>query len=152
MTNNDGKPALRFPAMLVDLGGTIDEVREGYARGTLPLSEMVMQPSRVFHAGAIITLADEVASAAIVGQVGDPTETAGKLFPYSIQISTNLLSNDPEGPIKAEAKVVKRGRIVVVDTEVTGSKGQVVALMRSTHAMVDPKTTGPHKKEFFKAK
>ncbi len=135
--------------MLHDLGGKIDEVREGYARGHLPLSHQVMQPSQVYHAGAIVILADEVASAAIVGTIGSPVSAEKKLFPYSIQISTNLLTNDPEGPITAESKVVKKGRIVVVDTEVLGSKGQLVALVRSTHAMVDPRTTGPHKREIF---
>lgn len=134
--------------MLHDLGGNIDEVRDGYARGHLPLSMQVMQPSQVYHAGAIVILADEVASAAIVGSIS-PVSEASRLFPYSIQISTNLLTNDPEGPITAESKVVKKGRIVVVDTEVVGSKGQLVALVRSTHAMVDPTKTGPHKREIF---
>ncbi|MBX9879429.1 MAG: PaaI family thioesterase [Candidatus Obscuribacterales bacterium] len=149
MTNETTKTNRSFPAMLHDLGGKIDEVRDGYARGHLPLSHQVMQPSQVYHAGAIVILADEVASAAIVGTIGSPVSAEKKLFPYSIQISTNLLTNDPEGPITAESKVVKKGRIVVVDTEVLGSKGQLVALVRSTHAMVDPRTTGPHKREIF---
>lgn len=149
MTNDATKTTKNFPAMLLDLGGNIDEVRDGYARGHLPLSMQVMQPSHVYHAGAIVILADEVASAAIVGSIGSPVSEGKKLFPYSIQISTNLLTNDPDGPITAESKVVKRGRIVVVDTEVVGSKGQLVALVRSTHAMVDPTKVGPHKREIF---
>lgn len=131
--------------MLSAIGGDIVEVREGYARGVLPLSEMVMQPTRVFHAGAITVLADEVASSAIHGGEVVPDDMEKKLFPYSIQISLNLLTNDPVGPLTAESNVVRKGRITVVDTTITTSKGETAALMRSTHMMVDLKKTGPHK-------
>ncbi len=133
--------------MLDALGGRILESREGYAKGELPLTEMVMQPTRVYHAGAIIALADEVASVAIVGgrATSEDLREGGRLFPYSVQISTNLLDNDPVGPLTAEARVVRKGRMTVVDTEVFSSTGKKVALMRSTHLMVDLKKTGPHK-------
>lgn len=133
--------------ILKTLGGKMTEIREGYARAELALSEKVMQPTRVFHAGAIVTIADEVASAAIVGEAEpDPAKMQGKKFPYSIQLSVNLLTNDPVGPITAEANVVKRGRVTVVDTIVKTSTGETAAIMRSTHLMVDPTTTGPHKR------
>lgn len=130
--------------MLAALGGRMIEVGDGYARGELPLTETVMQPTRVYHAGAIVTLADEVASAAIYGGPASMESLAGKPFPYSIQISTNLLTNDPVGPLTASSRVVKRGRVTVVDTEVTTSTGKTAALMRSTHLMVDLKREGPH--------
>lgn len=132
--------------MLGAVGGEITEVADGFARGHLPLTNEVMQPTGVFHAGAITVLADEVASAAIFGtHAGDPG-AEDKLFPYSVQISLNLLTNDSVGPLTAEAKVVRRGRMTVVDTVVTASNGETAALMRSTHMMVDLKKKGPHKK------
>ncbi len=131
--------------MLSALGGDMVEVRDGYARGVLPLTEAVMQPTGVYHAGAIVALADEVASAAINGEPWqDPSQTK-KLFPYSIQLSVNLLGNDPVGPLSAEAQVVKRGRVTVVETTVIASTGEVAAMMRSTHMMVDLNRTGPHR-------
>jgi len=135
--------------MLTAIGGSMLEVKEGFAVGQLPLASGVMQPTGVFHAGAIVVLADEVASAAIYGghAKGD---LMNRPFPYSIQLSVNLLSNDPEGPLTAESKVVRRGRITVVETEVKGKAGQMVALMRSTHMMVDLKKTGPHLKQVQK--
>ena len=136
--------------MLGAIGGEITDVREGHARGHLPLSGQVMQPTGVFHAGAITVLADEVASAAIVGTYASHPEAEGKLFPYSVQISLNLLTNDPVGPLTAEAKVVRRGRMTVVDTVITASTGDTAALMRSTHMMVDLKEKGPHKKRELK--
>ncbi|MDZ4833089.1 MAG: hypothetical protein SGJ27_04740 [Candidatus Melainabacteria bacterium] len=69
-----------------------------------------------------------------------------KRFPYSIQLSVNLLTNDPKGPISAEATVVKRGRVTIVETVVKTCTGETAALMRSTHLMVDPNKTGPHRK------
>ena len=123
------------------------EIKEGYARGTLPLTQMVMQPTGVFHAGAIITLADEVASTAINGRPAWDEESFKKPFPYSVQLSVNLLTNDPVGPMTAEANVVRRGRITVVDTVVTTASGQTAALMRSAHMMVDLNKSGPHRKK-----
>jgi uncharacterized protein (TIGR00369 family) len=131
--------------MLRHLGGEMLEIRDGYARAVLPLTDKVMQPTRVYHAGAIVSLADEVASAAINGSQCDPENMQGKRFPYSIQLSVNLLTNDPEGPITCEANVVRRGRVTVVETVVTTSRGEPAALMRSTHLMVDPAKTGPHR-------
>jgi len=136
--------------MLSALGGDMLEVKEGYARGVLPLTEAVMQPTGVFHAGAIVTIADEVASAAIHGNDWQSPTESDKLFPYSIQISVNLISNDPLGPLTAEARVLRRGRITVVDTTVFTCDGQTAAVMRSTHMMVNLKTTGPHKRKTAK--
>src|SRR5580692_4436854 len=101
--------------MLSAIGGSMLEIREGYARAILPLTEQVMQPTKVYHAGAIVTLADEAASAAIHGRESwSEDEMYGKPFPYSIQLSVNLIANDPVGPISAEATVVRRGRITIV--------------------------------------
>lgn len=132
--------------MLEAIGGQISEVSDGFARGHLPLSEQVMQPTGVFHAGAITVLADEVASAAIHGTYASDPSAQHKLFPYSVQISLNLLTNDPHGPLTAESKVVRRGRMTVVDTVISSSSGETAALMRSTHMMVDLNRKGPHKK------
>lgn len=77
----------------------------------------------------------------------DPASASpGKKFPYSIQLSVNLLTNDPVGPLTAEANVVKRGGVTVVDTVVFTSTGETAALMRSAHRMVDLEKVGPHKK------
>ncbi|MBK9201717.1 MAG: PaaI family thioesterase [Candidatus Obscuribacter sp.] len=138
---------------LTALGGSAIDVKDGYALFELPLTEQCMNPTGVYHAGIIVTLADEAASAAAYGgpvslddiEV-DAASGVGKKFPYSVQLSVNLLTNDPVGPIKAESKVVKRGRLTVVDTEVFSSKGELMCLMRSSHMMVDASKVGPHLK------
>lgn len=128
------------------LGGDIVEVKEGFARGYLPLTEEAMQPTRIFHAGAITVLADEVASTAIHGKHITEEDKKSKRFPYSVQLSINLITNDPVGPLTAESTVVRRGRLTVVDTVVTSSSGETAALMRSTHMMVDLSRGDPHRK------
>lgn len=133
--------------MLTAIGGRMLEIEEDRAVAELPLSDMVKQPTEVFHAGAIVTLADEAASAALHGPYVDVGEVKEKKFPYSIQISVNLLTNDPVGPLRAEAKVVRRSGVALVDTTVTTSTGETAALMRSVHRMVDLSKTGPHKKK-----
>jgi uncharacterized protein (TIGR00369 family) len=132
--------------MLSALGGDMLEMKDGYAKGVLPLSDLVMQPTKVFHAGAIVTLADEVASTAIHGEANTEESRKNKLFPYSVQLSVNLFTNDPVGPLTAEAKVVRRGKMTVVETKVFTSDGQTAAIMMSTHMMVDLNKSGPHKK------
>ncbi len=127
------------------MGGEMLQVSDGYAKAMLPMSEKVQQPSKVFHAGAIVTLADEAASAAIHGAPVNAESFQGKLFPYSIHLSVNLVSNDPVGPLFAESKVIKRGRITIVETEVTSNQGRTVALVRSTHMMVELDKKGPHR-------
>lgn len=134
---------LKTWTMLSAIGGEITEYSDGYARGVLPLTETVMQPTRVFHAGAIATLADEVASIAIKGAPGNESATAAGKFPYSVQLSINLLTNDPVGPLTAEARVVRKGRMTVVRTEVKTAGGDLAAVMMSTHLLVDLKKSGP---------
>ena len=131
--------------MLSAIGGRMLEFKEGYARGELPLSETVMQPTKVFHDGAILALADEVASTAIYGGPVELESIGQKPFPYSIQINVNLLTNDPVGPLTAESQVVRTGRVTVVDTVVYTAGGEKAALVRSTHMMVDLNKKGPHK-------
>lgn len=130
------------------IGGKCLSVSDGHAVFELPLTEEVMQPTGVYHAGMIVTLADEAASAAAFGGPIDAGDIVPeKKFPYSVQLSVNLLTNDPVGPIRAESRVVRRGRLTVVDTEVRSHKGETMALMRSTHMMVDASRVGPHLKK-----
>jgi uncharacterized protein (TIGR00369 family) len=131
--------------MLSAIGGRILDMKDGWAKGELPLSETVKQPTGVFHAGAIVTLADEVASVAVYGQY-DELSRQDKLFPYAVHLSVNLLANDPVGPLEAEAQVLQKGSVAVVDTVVTTSTGSTAALMRSVHRLVDLKKSGPHKR------
>ena len=63
----------------------------------------------------------------------------GKGFPLAvnIQTQTNLLSNQRDGEIKAEARFVRKGRrIIVIRTRIIGSEDRLLAEVTSTHVPV----------------
>jgi acyl-coenzyme A thioesterase PaaI-like protein len=58
----------------------------------------------------------------------------GKGFPLAINLNTNLLGNQREGEIKAEARFVRSGkRVTVIRTRVTGAHGRLLAEVTTTH-------------------
>ena len=129
--------------MLTFLGGTISEVDEGFAQCILPISDKVTQPAKVYHAGALLTLADEMASTAINGSA-DFSKT--KLFPYCIGLTANFMDNDPIGPMICTSRVVKRGSgdksLCIVDTKITIRHDRPAALIRSTHMLREDRPHG----------
>jgi hypothetical protein len=66
-----------------------------------------------FHAGAIIALADEPATAAAMGETNPTGEFRPELFPLTLQMSANLIRNTNRGTLMAEAEIVHRGRTTV---------------------------------------
>jgi len=63
----------------------------GHARAELPMSPAVTQPTGLFHAGAIIALADTTATAAALAETDPEATGAAALFPLAIQLSSNLM-------------------------------------------------------------
>ena len=87
----------------------------------------------IFHAGAIIALADEactaLAAAHAMGEGGwDPAK-----FPLTVQLSANLIRNTNRGTIRAEATPLHRGRTTaVVRTEVRDQDAKLLAVVTAT--------------------
>jgi 1,4-dihydroxy-2-naphthoyl-CoA hydrolase len=85
-----------------------------------------------FHAGAIISLADEactaLASAHAMTDGWDPTR-----FPLTVQLSANLMRNTNRGRLVAEALPVHKGRsTVVVQSTVKDDAGRLLATVTAT--------------------
>ena len=58
----------------------------------------------------------------------------GRGFPLAVDMHTTLLGNQRDGEIRAEARVVRRGkRVIVVRTRVTGNEGRLLAELTTTH-------------------
>ena len=75
----------------------------------------------------IISLADITATAACM-------EEGEETFPYSVQLSANLLRNTNTGNATAEATVVHSGRTMkVVETVVTDDDNNVLVRVTTTH-------------------
>ena len=91
------------------------------------------QMTGLFHAGAIVSLADEactaVASAHSMGDGGwDPSR-----FPLTVQLSANLIRNVDRGTLVAEATPIHKGRTtVVVQSTVKDDQGRLLATVTAT--------------------
>ena len=90
---------------------------EGHAVARLAFKPGLTQLTGLFHAGAIIALADETATAAAMWETNPTADFKPDLFPLTIQLSVNLIRNTNQGEITAEAHIIHRGRTTMV-TEV----------------------------------
>ncbi len=98
----------------------------------MPISPGMLNPFGTVQAGAIIWLADVTAT--VLAIEGQPIEENGKGFPLAIDIHTNLVGNQRDGDIMAEAKFVSKGKtVLVIRTSVTGNNGKLLAEVTTTH-------------------
>jgi len=91
------------------------------------------QMTGLFHAGAIISLADEACTAvASAHAMADAGWDASK-FPLTIQLSANLIRNASRGTLVAEASPIHKGRTtVVVQSTVKDEQGRLLATVTAT--------------------
>lgn len=98
----------------------------------MPIKEGILNPFGTVHAGAILWLADVTATVLALEKVDLSPD--GKGFPLAINLNTNLIGNQHEGEIKAEARFVRSGkRVTVIRTRVTGAQGRLLAEVTTTH-------------------
>jgi len=106
---------------------------EGRARTQLAFKPSLTQLTGLFHAGAIIALADETATAAAMWETNPTGELRPELFPLTLQLSINLIRNTNQGTLTAEAEIVHRGRTTLVtDVRVTDDQGKLIAKLTAT--------------------
>jgi 1,4-dihydroxy-2-naphthoyl-CoA hydrolase len=111
---------------------------DGRARGRLNFKPHLRQLTGLFHAGAIMGLADTTATAAAMWEVNPDGEFRPELFPLSIQVSTNLIRNIDRGALTAEAELVHRGKsTMVADVRVTDDQSRLIA--KATVTLLVPK-------------
>jgi 1,4-dihydroxy-2-naphthoyl-CoA hydrolase len=112
---------------------------EGRARGRLNFKPHLRQLTGLFHAGAIMGLADTTATAAAMWEVNPDGEFRPELFPLSIQVSTNLIRNVDRGALTAEAELVHRGKsTMVADVRVTDDQSRLIAKVTVTLLVPKP--------------
>jgi 1,4-dihydroxy-2-naphthoyl-CoA hydrolase len=111
---------------------------DGRARARMEFKPHLTQLTGVFHAGAIVALADTTATAAAMWEFDSDATLRAELFPLSIQISTNLIRNADRGTLIAEAELVHRGRTTLVaDVRITDDQSGLIA--RATITLLAPK-------------
>lgn len=100
----------------------------------MPVTAGVLNPFGTVQAGAMIWLAD--VTALVLALEGQTVDANGKGFPLAIDIHTNLVGNQRDGEILAEAKVVSRGKtVLVIRTRVIGNKNKLLAEVTTTHVI-----------------
>jgi uncharacterized protein (TIGR00369 family) len=106
---------------------------QGRAQAQLDFRPDLTQLTGLFHAGAIIALADETATAAAMWETNPTGEFRPELFPLTLQMSANLIRNTNRGTLVAEAEVVHRGRTtLVVDVRVSDTERRLIAKFVAT--------------------
>jgi uncharacterized protein (TIGR00369 family) len=115
------------------------EVSAERAVAELAFRPDLAQLTGLFHAGVILSLADETATAcAMAGVMPDGTWEPSK-FPLTIQLSANLLRNTNTGKLIAEAVPLHRGRTtLVMQTTVRDEPGRVLAVVTATLLVLEP--------------
>lgn len=104
------------------LGVDTQEVREGYARGVLPVTEICMNINRSVHGGCLYTLADTMGGAAACSVHGFRVATlSGNIEYLRPAMDTKELT--------CIAEVVKAGkRINVCETKIYDDKGTLLVI------------------------
>jgi uncharacterized protein (TIGR00369 family) len=108
------------------------EERTDYVISRMPVTKGMLNPFGTVQAGAMIWVADVTATLMAIGktEIGED----GRGFPLAVDLHTTLLGNQRDGEIRAKARVVRRGkRVIVIRTRITGNKGRLLAELTSTH-------------------
>ena len=101
---------------------------EGHAVARLAFKPCLTQLTGLFHAGAMIALADETATAAAMWETNPTADFKPELFPLTIQLSVNLIRNTNHGDITAEARIIHRGRTtMVIEVKVQDEQARLLA-------------------------
>lgn len=109
------------------IGFTVSEAGDGRAVVTLQSGPQHYNPMRTVHGGVLCDIADTAMGVAFAS-----TLTAGESF-TTIELKINYLRPVREGLLRAEGRVVQRGRTVgYAECEITDENGKLVAKSNST--------------------
>jgi acyl-CoA thioesterase len=106
------------------LGIRVEEVREGYARVTMPFEPHLCNGLQKLHGGASFTIADMAFAGAAMSD-GFTTVNAVSTISFT--------AAGTAGPITAEGRVIaKSKKLCTVEVRVTDGTGTLVALLNCT--------------------
>jgi 1,4-dihydroxy-2-naphthoyl-CoA hydrolase len=110
----------------------IEERRPGLVVSRMPVTRDMLNPFGTIHAGAMIWLADVTAT--VLTLIDTTVSKSGRGFPLAINLNANLLGNQRDGEIRAEARFVRDGkRVRVVRTQLYGNSGKLLAEITTNH-------------------
>jgi uncharacterized protein (TIGR00369 family) len=118
--------------LLGALGITLLELGPERMVGSMPIDERTIQPFGMVHGGALIALAETLASTGAVLNIDRATHIA-----VGQEINASLLRPVPlGGSVTGEALVLHRGRTSMVwDVRIRNDEGKLAAICRCTIAI-----------------
>ncbi len=113
------------------LGLEMSRDDDGVCHGSLAVTDAVRQPFGLVHGGAILTLAESLASFGTYEGVKDDGMAA-----MGQEINASLMRPILDGHVNAKATARRRGRTAWVwEVEITDDEGRLCALVRATIAV-----------------
>lgn len=114
------------------LGFEMVESTDEHTVMRMQVAEHHMNPMGMVHGGAMLSLADNCATAC-ANRAHAAIEDDGK-FMAGIDLHAAMVGNQRGGAIQAESRIVRAGRrVIVVRTQVTGDGGRLMAEVTTTH-------------------
>jgi len=111
---------------------SIEQRSENQVTSRMLISKGMLNPFGTIHAGALIWMADVTAT--ILALQNAKVDSDGRGFPLAINIFTNLIKNQREGEVTAEAKFVSKGkRVNVIRATILGNNQTLLAEVTTTH-------------------
>jgi len=129
-------PAMRCEALkLADriapfyrlLGMKVDEVKEGYAKLSMPFREDLTQPLGMMHGGALASLADSAVAIALLTVSGPKSKVV------TVELKINYFEPVRDGILVAECRVVFKGSKIAYGEVDLRESGRLVARATSTY-------------------
>jgi 1,4-dihydroxy-2-naphthoyl-CoA hydrolase len=117
--------------MNVTLGIDITGDGDGYVQGRFPVTDRVKQPYGLVHGGALLTLAETLASYGTwMGVKDDGSLAMGQ------EINASLMRPITDGHVNGTARARRKGKTAWVwEVELTDDEGRLCALVRATIAV-----------------
>jgi 1,4-dihydroxy-2-naphthoyl-CoA hydrolase len=121
--------------MIDYIGIEITEVGEDFLKGTMPVDHRTVQPMRILHGGASVTLAETLGSLAATMVIDNE-----KKFCVGLDINANHIRAVKNGSVTGVAKTVHIGSSTQIwSIEITDEESRLVCISRLTMAVLDKK-------------
>lgn len=121
--------------MIEHIGIEITEIGENFLKGTMPVDRRTVQPVRILHGGASVTLAETLGSMAANLVVNDE-----KNYCVGLDINANHIRAVKSGLVTGLAKPLHIGASTQVwSIEITDEEGRLVCISRLTMAVLERK-------------
>lgn len=121
------------PPIAKTLGMNLVQLGEGKALFTMRVDKRFHNPMGTLHGGIMTDLADASMGVALMSLLGEEESFT------TLELKINFLRPVYEGELRAEAKVLHRGRtIALVESVLSNSEGKEVARATATQMVLRP--------------